>query len=277
VTEQAGWIELAPSLRGVSLSHRIRAGQVPLLMVHGIGPGTNGDVNFSPLIARLSRRCAIHLIDLAGFGRSDRLPAPPFFDVPFWLDQIEQAIVQIIRMHQRTPLLIGNSVGGALSLRIAARRKDLPHIVAIGAPASAEATPELRAFWSVPQDADALAAAMRPMTGAALTPDADVVESRLAAFRSDAYRDYFATMLADPSHCLSQAILPEHEWQRVASPVTLLHGDRDRACPADATIALQGRLEQADLMLLSGCGHNVMSERPDETANLIEYLAGKIE
>ena len=240
-------------------------------------PGTTGAVNFAPLIARLSLRIAPHVIDLAGFGASGRLPAPPFFDVAFWLDQIEHAIARIHDRHGFAPVLLGNSVGGALALKLAARRIDLPHVVAIGAPAAAEPTAALRAFWTAPRSETALADAMRPMTGAALTPDPALVRDRLAPFLSGDYAGYFNAMLADPHSCLEAATLSDVEAARIVAPVTLLHGDRDRACPLAATLELRDRLPQADLTVFGGTGHNLIAERPADIAAHVEFLVEKVE
>nr|WP_321985181.1 alpha/beta hydrolase [uncultured Lichenicoccus sp.] len=273
----AAWVDLDASLRDVPVAHRMRRGERPVLMVHGIGPGTTGLVNFAPLIARLPADLAVHVIDLAGFGASGRLPILPFFDVGFWLDQIEGAIAQILDLHGTPPLLIGNSVGGALALKIAARRNDLPGIVAIGAPAAAVATEALRAFWTAPGSEAALADTMRPMTGAAQPPDPQVVRDRLAPFLSGDYGWYFETMLADPASCLDAAMLSASEIERIVSPITLLHGDLDRACPIAATLALRARLRQADLTIFGGNGHNLTAERPADIAAQIEILLKKVE
>ena len=273
----AAWVDLRASLRGVSLAHLAGDGDRPVLMVHGIGPGTTGLVNFAPLIARLSPPLAPHVIDLAGFGQSDRLPTEPFFDVAFWLDQIESVITQIRERHGVLPVLIGNSVGGALALKIAARRQDLPHVVAIGAPAAAEPTEALRAFWAVPRSEAALANAVRPMTGAAQPPDPDVVRDRFAPFLSGDYPHYFHTMLADPRSCLAATMLSEAEAARVVTPITLLHGDRDRACPIAATMTLRARLPQADLTVFGGNGHNLIAERPADIAAHLKFLVEKVE
>ena len=271
------WNDRRATLRGVSLAHLARDGGRPVLMVHGIGPGTTGLVNFAPLIARLSPPLAPHVIDLAGFCQSGRLPVEPFFDVAFWMDQIESVITQIGERHGILPVLIGNSVGGALALKIAARRQDLPHVVVIGAPAGAEPTEALRAFWAVPGSEAALARAMRPMTGAALPPDPDVVRDRFAPFRSGDYRDYFHTMLADPQSCLAATMLSEPEASRIVTPVTLLHGDSDRACPIAATMALRARLPRADLTVFGGSGHNLIAERPADIAAHLKFLVEKVE
>jgi len=272
----SGWDDLSLVVRGVRVAHRMRSGVVPLLMVHGIGPGTNGMTNFGLLIDRLSDRYAPHLIDLAGFGDSECLPEPPFFDVGFWMEQIEASIEQVRTLHGRLPLLVGNSVGGALALRTAARRHDLPGVIAIGAPAEVVVTPELASFWSVPTDAGALAAAMRPMTGPAREPDPAVVERRLAIFADQEYRTYFENMLSDPEKCLNEVVPDGSAVERITIPATIVHGRLDRACPVTGTLSLMPRLPDADFCLFGGCGHNVISERPSEVRAILDILADKV-
>jgi pimeloyl-ACP methyl ester carboxylesterase len=246
-------------------------------MVHGIGPGTTGRLNFAPLLDRMPKRFALHLIDLAGFGASARKP-PPYFDVGFWVRQIDQAIDRIKALHRRAPLLIGNSVGGALALKVAAMRVDLGQVLAIGAPAAPPATPSLRAFWTAPRSPDALAAAMRPMTGAAGEPNRAAVAARWSPFECASYGAYFDAMLADPDACLAAAALRPDEASRIGAGVTLMHGRLDRACPLSTTLTdLAPMMPLADLILLGGCGHNVITERTSDVVAAIETLAEKVD
>jgi pimeloyl-ACP methyl ester carboxylesterase len=262
------------ALDGVWLAHRMRAGEVPILMVHGVGPGTSGRANFGPLLDRLDPRFGLHVIDLAGFGASGRKAAQPFFDVRFWLRQIDLAIDHVVRLHGRAPLLIGNSVGGALALKTAAARADLKNVLAIGAPAGPPAPPTLRAFWTAPRDAAALEAAMRPMTAAGAAPPPALVAERLRPFICGDYGEYFSAMLADPDGCLSAAALTAAEAARVSASVTLMHGRLDRACPVAAMLGeLAPLLPHADLVLLGGCGHNVIAERTADVIAAIDRLS----
>jgi pimeloyl-ACP methyl ester carboxylesterase len=276
VSGLSAWRDLPTTLDGVALSHRVRAGGAPILMVHGVGPGTNGRTNFGPLLDRLAPRFALHLIDLAGFGDSGRKATPPFFDVSFWLRQIGLAIDRIISLHARPPLLIGNSVGGALALKAAAARPDLKQVLVIGAPAGASAPPALRAFWTAPRDAAELAASMRPMTAAAAEPGPALVLERLQPFLQGDYGDYFDAMLADPDDCLRAAMLTKPEAMQLRAHVTLLHGRQDRACLASATLGdLMPLLPEADLIMLGGCGHNAIAERTADVLSTIDRLVEK--
>lgn len=265
------WTELASSVGGLRFRHAARDGEgLPLLCIHGVGPGTTGQANFNPLLAVLPQGVPVHLIDLIGFGASARKPAQPGFDVPLWLDQIEAALDRI----GGPALLVGNSVGGALALKTAARRDDLHAVLAIGpAAAVGAATAELKAFWRAPQDRDALAAAMAPMTGARTPPSPQLVAERWAAFADPDYARWFDETLAEPTACLSAAALTADEAAKVRTPVRILHGMLDRACPAGplAEFVIQ-RLPQADLTLLGGCGHNVIAERTADVLAAITQL-----
>ena len=61
----------------------------PLLMLHGVGPGTSIQGNFGPVLEPLAARCRIVAVDLIGFGASGRKPNPPYFDLDLWLRQSE--------------------------------------------------------------------------------------------------------------------------------------------------------------------------------------------
>jgi pimeloyl-ACP methyl ester carboxylesterase len=264
------WQDLSEPLDGIALFHESRPGDVPLLMVHGIGPGTTGRGNFGPLLERLSPRFAPHVIDLAGFGASDRKTAPPFFDVPFWLRQIELTIARVRGMHGIPPVLIGNSVAGALVLKTVARNPDISRVVAIGAPSVPEVSDTLRGFWQAPADAASLAAAMRPMTARMSEPPPALVQARFKVFAGD-YPAYFSAMLAEPETCLARAVLAPDEAFAIRAHVTLVHGRDDRACGVSPVLStLLPMLPNADLIVLGGCGHNVLFERCDDVLAILQ-------
>jgi pimeloyl-ACP methyl ester carboxylesterase len=269
----ADWDRISYAVQNVRVHHRVRPGYgVPLLLVHGIGPGTDCEANFGPLLSAMPADWHVHMIDLIGFGCSDRKPNQPGFDVPLWLEQIGQALDRI----GRPALLIGNSVGGALALKTAARGLALHGVVAIGAPAAAmEPTDALRAFWSPPSSAAGLAAAMRPMSAAQLLPDQSLVAARWARFDED-YARWYGETLSQAQACLDAVALSSEEAARITVPLRLLHGQQDRACPAGplATLVLE-HLSRADLTLLGDCGHNVIWERAGLVLDVVEKCREK--
>ena len=257
----------------VAFSWRIRrgtGGAPPLVLVHGIGPGTTGQINFAPLLARLSASHDVHVIDLIGFGGAIPPGRTCTFDVDLWIEQIGR----VLDHAGPDAVLIGNSVGGALALRVAARHPALRGVLVIGAPAGQQhATPALRAFWSAPADRAALAAAMRPMTADCAIPSPMVVEARWQAAGDSARRAAFAAMRADPDACLRAAALPAREAAAIRVPLRILHGLRDRACPPGPMARLVlDHMPHADLVLLGDCGHAIMSERAADVDAALSLL-----
>ena len=185
--------------------------------------------------------------------------------------------------------LLGASIGGALALKAASRSKAVRLVIAVGSPAERYPIPVVQQrFWSVPSSAEELAAAIRPMTSAQMPPAPQLVAARFAAFEDPSYGDYFGRMLPGTKQAqLDQSALTDEEARRIDAAVLLLHGRDDRAVPPDLTVLpLARRLPRSDLILLSGCGHNVLWERTGTALALIldrladelaEPVAAKVE
>lgn len=92
---------------GVNLS-----GYPPLLMIHGFGAST---VHWKKNINELNHHFQVWAIDLLGFGRSEKPPVD--YTTVLWRDQLHDFIDQKIG---RPVILVGNSLGGYLSLCVAA-------------------------------------------------------------------------------------------------------------------------------------------------------------
>ncbi|MFI7428434.1 alpha/beta fold hydrolase [Micromonospora sp. NPDC049836] len=98
----------------------------PALYVHGLGGSAQ---NWTDLAGLLAGRLAGQAIDLPGFGRSE--PGPRY-TIPAFADRV----VRWIEQSDRGPVhLFGNSLGGAVSVRVAALRPDLVRTLTLISPA----------------------------------------------------------------------------------------------------------------------------------------------
>ncbi|MFF3499074.1 alpha/beta fold hydrolase [Streptomyces sp. NPDC003247] len=124
-------------LPGVTLKIRsrppAREGLEPALYVHGLGGSSQ---NWSALMALLDGVVDSEAVDLPGFGDS-----PPPDDGDYSVTAHARAVIRYLDASERGPVhLFGNSLGGAVSTRVAAVRPDLVRTLTLVSPA----LPELR-------------------------------------------------------------------------------------------------------------------------------------
>jgi len=237
----------------------------PVLMLHGVGPGTSIMGNFGPVLDPLAERCHIVAADLIGFGDSSRKTEEPFFDLDLW---IEQGLALLDRLPDGARGIAGHSLGGALALKLAARDTRVTRVLASSAIGTPYALNDaLDGFWSLPADREALRHAMARMAYDKSAISDEMIEQRWSLLQQDGYAGYFASMFAEPrQRYIDAAILDEDEIRalnRKDLDITLIHGRNDEPCPADRTaLALSTQLPTADLILLGECGHNLPRERP---------------
>lgn len=246
----------------------------PILMLHGVGPGTSIVGNYQPVLEPLSRHCQIVAPDLIGFGKSARKTAPPYFDVTLW---VEQGLAMLDLLPPGPCGVAGHSLGGALVLKIASRSPRVTKVLtssSIGAPYALPAA--LDEFWCVPADPEALARAMRRMVHDPAAVTAEMIADRWASFQSPGYADYFAAMFASPrQRYVDAGVLSDDELARIQARVVMLHGRDDQPCPAEATsLVVAQHLPAADLHLLGGCGHNLPRERSSDYLEAAIWLFG---
>jgi len=234
----------------------------PILMLHGIGPGTSTVANFGPVLEPLEEHCRVIAIDLIGFGDSERKKEGPKFDVDLWVRQ-GLAVLDHFTSGKQCGLA-GHSLGGALALKIAAHAPQVTQILtssAIGASFPLNET--LNAFWTLPRDPEEL---RRNMQGMVFDPAAisdEMLELRWELLSQPGYGDYFDDMVAgDRQALIDAAVVSDEEASRITAAITMLHGRNDRPCPANqTTLAVADKLPGADVILLGQCGHNLPRER----------------
>ena len=234
----------------------------PVLMMHGVGPGTSIQGNFGPVLEPLARRCRILAMDLIGFGGSERKRAEPYFDAELWL---RQASAMLELLPPGPCGVAGHSFGGALALKLAARTPRVVKVLTSGTVgARYRLPPALDTFWSPPADRNALRAAMGRMVADPASLTDAMIDDRWKLLTSGDYAQYFERMFAAPrQRYLDAGVLGDEELAAIRADVVMLHGREDQPCPAaPTTLALAGRIPQADVRLLARCGHNLPRERP---------------
>ncbi len=108
----------------------------PALCVHGLEGSSR---NWTDLMDLLRPRLACEAVDLPGFGDS-----PPRPDGKYSIAALAQTVTALIGKLGRGPVhLIGNSLGGAVCVKIAARRPDMVRTLTLVSPALPDLRPRL--------------------------------------------------------------------------------------------------------------------------------------
>jgi len=55
--------------------------------------------------------------------------------------------------------------------------------------------------------------------------------------------------------------------EQISCPTLMIHGDADRLTPIRATKPLMQAIPDANLATITGCGHSLMVEAPNEVLN----------
>ena len=247
----------------------------PILMLHGVGPGTSVVGNFGPVIEPLSQRFHIFAMDLIGFGGSERNRNKPYFDVELWVRQADE----MLALMPPGPVgIIGHSMGGAMALKLAARNaRIVKAMTSCTVGAAYPINDALNGFWSAPSDRSALRQAMSRMVYASESVSDDMIEDRWKLLTQDGYPDYCRELFAQPRQCLlDSAVLSDDEIGRISAQVVMLHGRNDQPCPPEqTTLVLSRKLSRADVHLLGGCGHNLPRERSAAFIEIVSAFFGK--
>ena len=128
-----------------------------IIFIHGSGPGANSETNWRHILPAFSENYHVLALDLFGFGNTDHPEDPPQNHVAWmsaWVNQVIE-LMGYLKIDQGQ-LLVGNSLGGMISLNLTAEYPERVQKVVLmgsGGGAGKGPTPELtklRSLWIDP-------------------------------------------------------------------------------------------------------------------------------
>jgi pimeloyl-ACP methyl ester carboxylesterase len=261
----------------------------PALFVHGLGGSAD---NWTELMDALADVVDGEAVDLPGFGRS----APPP-DGNLSLSGHVRAVIGYLEAADRGPVhLFGNSLGGAVAVRLAALRPDLVRSLTLISPALPELPPQRTAWPTGLLAVPGLPALLRrlPSNGRSVEDAADgllrLVYGDAAAVpahrRADAVAEYRRRMglpyamqvLAGSARGIVSAYTERGEqslWRQagqVRVPVLLVYGLRDRLVSYRSARRACTAFADARLLVLPESGHVAMMEHTAPVARAVREL-----
>jgi pimeloyl-ACP methyl ester carboxylesterase len=244
----------------------------PLLLLHGSGPGVSATANWRAVIPALSETYRVIAPDQLGFGGT-ATGSKHTHGRDAWT---EHAFAVLDKLGVSTADVIGNSMGGAIALSMAAARPSaIGKLVLMGTMGVAMALPPgLDTIWAYRPSVEA----MREVIGLfaydrALITD-DLVRMRYEASQEPAVRDSWEAMFPPPrQRWVDDLALSGAELNAITQPVLLVHGRDDQVVPwRSSSAVLVDLLPDCRLHLIGSCGHWTMIERAAEFLGVVEQF-----
>lgn len=249
----------------------------PLVLLHGVG--ANRTV-WARVIPKLARQRLVLAPDLPGFGES--APVGQGFD----LEDVAAKLAETLAERTGGPFdLLGNSLGGAVALQLAARRPELVRSLVLCAPAGL--TP---VAWPLALAAGRLvgpAVALRrlvatPLTGIPIARQAllwGAIAAPRALSSGDAVRMLQAsrgsTRIGAAVATVLQADLAPL-LREVEAPIGLIWGRRDRVVPISTMELIRGVRPDVSVAMVANAGHVPQLEHPAQFVRALQRVLERL-
>jgi pimeloyl-ACP methyl ester carboxylesterase len=215
----------------------------PVILLHGLSGSSRW---WKKNVAYLAGRFNIHLIDLQGFGQSNKSR--------FTLNEAAQVVIKWMDyMEIEQASIIGHSMGGYITLDLAANFPErIDRLVLV----DAVAMPMERSLFG---KAAGLLQAIR-------YTEADF----LPVFANDVWRTGARTLFSATRSVMAADL--RDQVAQVRAPTLIVWGKNDTILPVKLGRKLHQRLPQAEFCLVEGAGHNPMWDQPQTFNRVVTWF-----
>lgn len=282
----------------------------PALFVHGLGGSSRNWTDLMGVLSRPGPRngnggeavpastgpvLASTALDLPGFGYS---PMPA--DGDYSIAGRAASVIALLDQQGRWPVhLVGNSLGGAVCTRVAARRPDLVRTLTLISPAMPDLSPRLLPLrvaalcvpglgrWALGRlelvpATDRTARTIREVyADPSLMHPSRVLEEIEEVIRRDGLGYQVEVLMGSARALVAEYTRrgPRTLWRdaaRVSAPTLVIHGSHDRLVRAATAARAARAFRSGHVVVLPRIGHVAMMERPDLVARLMrEFLTAQ--
>jgi 4,5:9,10-diseco-3-hydroxy-5,9,17-trioxoandrosta-1(10),2-diene-4-oate hydrolase len=259
------------------------AGALPVVLLHGGGPGASAWSNFGPNLPVFAERFRTLMPDQPGFGESDK-PRVEGNYFTFAARALASLLdhLRIERVH-----LVGNSLGGGTAVRFALNYPErAARLVLMGpgglsmnvfSPDPTEGVTRLAQFAAPPGPSkEKMAAFLRTLVFKQDLITDELVEDRYQHASDPAALAAMAALgmsFYDPATAEDGMLW--REVHRLKNEVLLIWGREDRVNPLDGALVPLKQIRKAQLHVFSGCGHWAQLEKFDQFNRLaLDFIGG---
>jgi pimeloyl-ACP methyl ester carboxylesterase len=250
------------TVKGLKLNYHEAGDGMPLVLLHGGGPGASAWGNFGGNVGVMAEQFRVLAIDMPHFGKSDK-PAEHFIDCAFYADILAAALdkIGIPKAH-----FIGNSMGGIVTMELAIAWPELVgRIVLMGTPGAppvisvspTEGEKHIIGYYTGEGPTRAKQEAwVRGMVYDQSLVTPEMLESR---YQASIAPELMVKRKIDGSSLLNM-------WRRadqIPHETLLIACRDDRVVPWDSAMLLLRLMPNADMHVFGRCGHWAQWERSE--------------
>lgn len=232
---------------GIRLHYTLAGAGQPLFLLHGWGCNAE---TFKLIRGFLEQHFLVVAVDFAGFGQSEE-------PHEVWGVEEYTRSVEAIAQHEQisSPILIGHSFGGRVSIVYASRNKTHKIVLVDAAGVKPKRT---FTYYRKVYTFKAMKHLARLLLGKERA--AKWIESRRAKAGSSDYNNATPMMRAILSKCVNEDLC--HLMPKISAPTLLFWGENDTATPLSDAKKMESLIPDAGLVTVAGAGHFSFLENP---------------
>lgn len=245
-------------------------GGVPLLFIHGSGPGVSAYANWRLILPLVEDQVHAYAIDMIGFGFSDK---PSGNDVNYGRELWTQQIIDFMDAMELDQVnLVGNSFGASLGLSVALNYPDrINKFIMMGPMGVEDQIPYgLNEVWGYKGTREHMAQLIDLFTYNKEFATDELIDTRHSASLEPGFHEAFSTMFPEPRQSSHDDLsFPDEVIKTVPHETLIVHGREDMVVPVRNAYRLINLIQHAQLHIFGECGHWTQIEKSQEFANLV--------
>lgn len=249
-------------------------GGIPLLFIHGSGPGVSAYANWRLILPQVAEVSWALAPDMIGFGYSDKPVGGEEGTVEYGRELWTKQLIDFMDALDLDKVnLVGNSFGGSLAMSVALEHPErVNKIIMMGAMGVRSDIPEgLDIAWGYEPSYENMEELLKLFTYNTDFADDELIESRYQASMEPGFQEAFGSMFPAPRQASQDDLsFPDDVIKTIEHNTLIVHGREDKIIPVENSYRLINLIEDSELHIFGKTGHWTQIERSDEFSTLVK-------